>query len=186
MIARQMSRTREIAPLLMVCLLSACGRPDGHRAAPDLAIPINLRCTTCDEFIRCSRQDAPTDAATRRPDSTVYRLKEKTFWAQIATIADYLLQFVQDKTADERPLAIYRQTNGIRTIEHDRDWRAQLDILAARITVPRHSIDQRNGAWYDAAGQKVGQCQALPRREGYALVREFLGKPALAGDGARP
>jgi hypothetical protein len=180
-----MSRTPEIALLLLVCLLSACGRPGGHTAARDFAIPINLRCTTCDDFIRCTRQGLQTNAATGRPDSTVYRLKEKTFWAQIATIADYLLQFARDKTVDERPLAIYRQTGGIRTIEHDRSWRAQIDILAARIMVPDHSIDQRTGAWYDAAGQNVGQCLALPRREGYALVREFLGKPALGGGGAR-
>jgi hypothetical protein len=181
-----MIRTPQIALLLLVSLLGACGRAGGHTSSKDLVIPINLRCTTCDDFIRCTRQDAPANATTGRPDTTVYRLKEKTFWAQIATIADYLLQFVRDKTLDERPLAIYRKTAKARTIEHDRAWRAQVDVLAARITLPDHSIDQRTGAWYDAAGRNVGQCQALPRREGYALVREFLGKPALAGSGARP
>ena len=125
-------------------------------------------------------------APTGRRDSTVYRLKEKTFWAQIATISDYLLQFFRDKTVDERPLAIYRQTADLRIIEHDRAWRAQIDVAAARITVPDHSIDQRSGGWYDAAGRNVGQCRALPRRAGYALVREFLGKPALTGGGAAP
>ena len=152
-----MSRPSEIVLLLLVSLLGACGRPGGHTTSNDLVIPINLRCTTCDDFIRCTRQDAPTNAATARPDNTVYRLKEKTFWAQIATIADYLLQFVRDKTMDERPLAIYRETGTVRTIEHDRAWRAQVDILAARITLPDHSIDQRFGAWYDAAGRNVGQ-----------------------------
>jgi hypothetical protein len=181
-----MSRIPEIVLLLLVSLLSACGRPGGHGVPNDLAIPINLRCTTCDDFIRCTRQDAPTNALTGRPDNTVYRLKEKTFWAQIATIADYLLQFVRDKTVDERPLAIYREAGAVRTIEHDRAWRARIDVTAARITVPDRSIDQRSGNWYDSAGQSVGRCQALPRREGYALVREFLGKPALAGGGARP
>jgi hypothetical protein len=181
-----MSRTPQVALLLLVSLLGACGRPGGHTPSKDLAIPINLRCTTCDDFIRCTRQDAPTNTATGRPDNMVYRLKEKTFWAQIATIADYLLQFVRDKTLDERPLAIYRETGAVRTIEYDRAWRAQIDMTAARITLPDHSIDQRTGAWYSSAGQNVGHCQALPRREGYALVREFLGKPALAGGGARP
>jgi hypothetical protein len=181
-----MSRPPQIVLLLLVSLLGACGRPGGHTTSNDLAIPINLRCTTCDDFIRCTRQDAPTNSRTGRPDNTVYRLKEKTFWAQIATIADYLLQLVRDKTLDERPLAIYRETGGLRTIEHDRAWRAQVDMMAARITLPGHGIDQRTGAWFDAAGQNVGQCKALPRREGYALVREFLGKPALAGSGARP
>ena len=181
-----MSRTPQIALLLLVSLLGACGRPGGHTTFKDLAIPINLRCTTCDDFVRCTREDAPTNSLTGRPDNVVYRLKEKTFWAQIATIADYLLQLVRDKTTDERPLAIYRETGALRTIEHDRAWRAQIDIMAARITLPDHSIDQRTGAWYDSAGRNVGQCQALPRREGFALVREFLGKPALAGAGARP
>ena len=181
-----MSRKSVIALLLLASLLSACGRPGSQPAAGNLAIPINLRCTTCDDFIRCTRQDAQANPATGRPDSTVYRLKEKTFWAQIATIADYLMQFARDKTRDERPLAIYRETGTIRAIEHDRAWRAQVDVPAARITLREHSIDQRTGAWYDPAGQVIGKCKTLPRREGYALLREFLGKTALAGSGARP
>jgi hypothetical protein len=181
-----MSRTPQIALLLLVSLLGACSRPGGNMTARGLAIPINLRCTTCDDFIRCTRPNAPTNTVTGRPDNTVYRLKEKSFWAQIATIADYLLQFVRDKTLDERPLAIYRETGPLRTIEHDRAWRAQIDMMAARITLPDHSIDQRTGAWHDSAGQVVGHCRALPRREGYALVREYLGKPSLAGGGAGP
>jgi hypothetical protein len=181
-----MSRTPQITLLLLVSLLGACGRPGGHTTSKDLAIPINLRCTTCDDFVRCTREDAPTNSPTGRPDNTVYRLKEKTFWAQIATIADYLLQLVRDKTTDERPLAIYRETGKARTIEHDRAWRARIDMTGARITLPDHAIDQRTGAWYDSAGQIIGQCQPLPRRDGFALVREFLGKPALAGAGAGP
>lgn len=186
MIARHMSRVRDVALLLLVCALSACGRTGARANAAELAIPINLRCTTCDDFIRCARHDAQADPAGDQPDNTVYRLKEKTFWAQIATIADYLLQFVREQTADARPLAIYRQAAGTRTIEHDPAWRARIDVPAARITVPGHSIDQRTGAWRDAAGRDIGHCRALPRREGYALVREFIGKPPLAGGGAAP
>lgn len=163
--------------LTALASLAGCGQSGSRpQAAKDFAIPINLRCTTCDDFIRCATQDG-------KPGSVLYRLKEKTFWAQIATIGDYLTQLVRDKTTDARPLTIYREQGGARSIEHDPAWRVQIDAMAARITVLDRQIDQRRGAWLDAAGANVGQCRALPRREGYALVRQFIGKPALPSGG---
>jgi hypothetical protein len=179
-----MPRIRSSLSLLVMACLSACGRPTGPQSSKDFAIPINLRCTTCDDFIRCSSLDAIPDSVTGGRDSVVYRLKEKTFWAQIATIADYLTQLVRDQTTDARPLAIYREHVGVRTMEHDRDWRAQIDVLTARITVLDHAIDQRRGDWLDAADHKIGHCSVLPRRDGYALVRRFLGQAALSTDTA--
>ncbi len=156
-------------------MLSACARPDTAGVVGIMAIPINLKCTTCDDFIRCAESAKPTEAGT------VYRLKEKTFWAQIATIGDYLTQLFRDKTRDERPMAIYRDSAGGRVTLFDPEWRAVIDVAASRITVLDRSIDQKTGALFDQSNQRIGLCAPMPRREGYAMVREFLGKPALVG-----
>jgi hypothetical protein len=154
-------------------------------SAADLAIPINLKCTTCDDFIRCTATAATPDASSGQTPATVYRLREKTFWAQIATIGDYLVQFLREKTTDERPFAVYVDSGAARRIEYDPDARARIDAIAATISLRQESIDQRDGAWRGAAGALLGQCVAMPRKKGYALVREFLGRPALAS-GAAP
>ena len=54
-----------------------------------------------------ARSTAPATPGARQP-LLVYRLKEKSFWQQIATIGDYLFQAFRQKRTDERPLAIYR------------------------------------------------------------------------------
>jgi hypothetical protein len=147
---------------------------DGARAgaASQLAIPINLRCTTCDDFIRCT----PTSPSSADP-VIVYRLKEKTFWAQIATIGDYFIQWLRPKTTDQRPLARYVGEPRDRRIETDESWRAQIDGPAALITLPDSRIDQRDGIWTDLRGAPRGACRAMKRRDGFAMVREFLGRP---------
>ncbi|MCS6947042.1 MAG: hypothetical protein NZM12_05455 [Steroidobacteraceae bacterium] len=144
--------------------------------APALAIPINLRCTTCNDFIRCESGGAVT----------VFRLKEKTFWAQVATIYDYLAQLWRDKTTDERPLAVYREVGGVRRIEENAKWRAHIDATTATITLPHGRISQRDGAWSTVEGKPLGTCIALSRREGFALVRQYLGKPAAPASDRAP
>jgi hypothetical protein len=175
--------SRRITALLSLSLaiLSGVVAAQGT-AAPKLAIPINLRCTTCDDFIRCT--PSPPSGEPR----VVYRLKEKTFWAQVATIGDYLIQWIRPKTSDERPLARYVGEPAGRRIETDARWRARIDSEAALIELPDSRIDQRNGTWTDLQGAVRGQCVALERRDGYALVREFLGRPlpAKAGAGKPP
>lgn len=143
-----------------------------------LLIPINLMCTTCDDFIRCTRTGAVPPGPGARVPAVVYRLKEKTFWAQVATIGDYLVQLFRPKTTDERPFAIYRDDGRAYRIEQGGDARATIDSQAALIGFPDARIDQRNGAWTDLRGQAVGSCAPIRRRDGYALVREILGKPA--------
>lgn len=164
--------------LFTVCALAACSRPAG--SAPEaLAIPINLRCTTCDDFIACREPTALPDPQTGRTPTTVYRLKEKTFWAQIATIGDYLTQLWRDKTTDERPLTVYRDMGTERAIDEVVSWRVTIDATQRTIRVPDGSISQTNGVWHALDGSVRGQCEAMQRRAGYSLVREFLGKPPL-------
>lgn len=168
---------------LAALLLSACGRPGAINPPTSLAIPINLKCTTCDDFIRCAASTAQADPATGRVPVVVYRLREKTFWAQIATIGDYLTQFLREKTADERPYSVYTDTGTARNMEYAPDARARIDTVATTIRLRQESIDQRSGVWRGQGDVLLGQCVAMPRKQGYALVREYLGKPAL-GSGA--
>ncbi len=165
--------------MLLALLLTACnaGKPlvppnDG------LTIKVNLLCTTCDDFLRC-RRDVAAAAAGREP-LLVYRLREKGFWAQIATIGDYLFQLFRQKTSDERPLAIYRDDGLERTVEQVPTM-ALVDAAAGTISLPDGRIDMRNGDWLDLRGARVGRCEAMVRREGYALMREFLGRTPAPG-----
>ena len=168
--------------------LSACnaGRPlvppnDGF------AIPLNLLCTTCDDFLRCRRE--PDDAVGvpgGREPRLAYRLKEKSFWAQIATIGDYLFQVFRQKTTDERPLAIYRDDGRQRTVEQV-PTRAFVDAAAGMLTLPDSRVDLRKGDWLNERGERIGRCEAMVRRDGYAMVREFLGRaPSGAATPANP
>ncbi|MFO1428236.1 MAG: hypothetical protein U1F11_14960 [Steroidobacteraceae bacterium] len=106
----------------------------------------------------------------------VYRLEEKTFWAQIATIGDYLVQLFRPKTLDQRPASVWRRAGGKVSIE--RGLEAAIDAGAQRIDVAGMHIDQRDGAWSDASGRRLGHCSAMTRRDGFALVRELPGRPA--------
>lgn len=173
-------------PLLIAAAVVTAATPVGAAettpAAAPLAIPINLRCTTCDDFIRCTGPGAPRAPAAVREPAIVYRLKEKTFWAQVATIGDYLVQLFRVKTTDQRPLAIYRDDGAARRIDTGTvavGLRAAIDAAAAIIDAGAERIDQRNGQWLDARGVSLGRCVAMQRRDGYNLVRAFLGKPPL-------
>lgn len=184
------ARGRALAAAALLALAAAAGAVTAARAqsgdavpvAPgglpqDLAIPINLLCTTCDDFIRCTRDGAAPPAPGARVPETVYRLREKTFWAQIATIGDYLMQLFRAKTTDERPFSVYHDDGTTRRVEDGGDARATIDAAAALISLPGAAIDQRSGTWTDARGVPIGRCVAIKRREGYAMVREMLGRP---------
>jgi hypothetical protein len=170
---------RLLAATLTLTLILAAATTTTAGAAPAagaLAIPINLLCTTCNDFQRC---EPAAGAAAAQP--VVYRIEEKSFWAQVATIGDYLVQLFRPKTRDERDASVYRSAGSQRRIE--RGLRVRIDSVAQRITYPDASIDQRNGDWLGADGTRLGHCTALTRREGFALVREFLGRPV---SGATP
>ena len=175
-------RTGCAAALLMAALLLSACNAGGAIVPPNdgFAIKVNLLCTTCDDFLRCRREpDTAVAPAGGREPLLVYRLKEKGFWAQIATIGDYLFQLFRQKTGDERPLAIYRDDGRARTVEQA-PTRAAVDGAGGMISLPDSRIDMRNGDWLDLQGARIGRCDAMVRRDGYALIREFLGKPPAA------
>jgi hypothetical protein len=69
-------------------------------AAEQLQIKINLLCTTCDDFLQGTPSGRSTESEFQR-----YRLREKSFFAQIATISDYLIHWIHQQTNDRRPLS---------------------------------------------------------------------------------
>jgi hypothetical protein len=166
-----------------VLLLTGCNA-GGSIVPPNdgFAIKVNLLCTTCDDFLDCRRSGAPTAAPApgAREPLLIYRLREKTFWAQVATIGDYLFRFFRQKQTDERPLAVYRDDGLRRTVEQ-LPTRAFIDGVAGTITLPDSIVDMRSGAWLDTRGETIGSCRALLRRDGYALMREFLGRAPAPG-----
>lgn len=171
-----------LVPLAAVAVLSACnaGKPlvppnDGF------AIKLNLLCTTCDDFLHCRREpdEAVAPPGGREP-RLVYRLGEKSFWAQIATIGDYLFQMFRQKRTDQRPVSIYRDDGITRTVE-PLPTRAFIDAAAGTLVLPDTRIDLRNGDWLNDRGERIGRCEAMVRRDGYQMVREFLGRAPAAG-----
>jgi hypothetical protein len=166
---------RSIALMIVLVSLTACTRNGEPLPRESLAIRINILCTTCDEFLSCA-----TSTAASEPSLRVYRLREKSFWAQVATIWDYLVQWIWRKTADTRPLSLYVERDGARTIT-DVPSLAQLDFVTGRIGLHDSNVDMRDGAWTSLQGSRLGRCEQLSRRDGYALVRRFLGR-SLPGD----
>jgi len=170
-------RRRLVAALAASLVLAACDRGPVALPAESLQIRINLLCTTCDDFLRCERRaDVEAALGTDSPQIyRIYRLREKSFWAQIATIWDYLVQWLQRKTSDERPLTVYLNDGDERSIL-DISGSARVDAAVGLISLPDSSIDMRNGDWRDLRGESQGRCTTLPRREGYAWVRALLGR----------
>ena len=151
--------------------LGGCDRGPPPLPTENLQIRINLLCTTCDDFLRCVR----ANDSGREDLYRLYRLREKSFWAQIATIWDYLVQWLHRKTSDTRPLTVYGNDGTERRVLES-EGRAKVDVAAGLITLPDSSIDMRNGDWRDREGEMVGRCATLPRREGYSWVRGLLGR----------
>jgi len=171
------SQQRSSVPRARLCslilaaalLLGACSRGPEPLAADELRIRINLLCTTCDDFVQCRASDSTAAF-------TLYRLREKSFWAQVATIWDYLIQSLRRKTSDRRPLTVYVDEDGQRRVLSD-DGVAGVDMVSGLISVPGSLIDMRDGSWRSPQGEILGRCVTWPRRQGYAWVRELLGRP---------
>lgn len=159
--------------------LAGCERQQAAVLAEPLHIPINLRCTTCNDFIRCTPAGAagtPGQAQGAAPPSLLtLRLGEMDFWDQAGTIFLYMFQYFSPWTEGERPLTVYREDGASRSIEAG--MVAKLDTRTAIVTTPLGLIDQRSGNWSAADGAVLGQCESMPRREGFRLVRQFLGRP---------
>ncbi len=145
---------------------------------PDLRVGVSELCTVCNDVVRCERSEAATDG----PPLVIYNLLEDTFWQQIATIWDYLVQFISPKTDDLRAMTIYelddRNSLQARVIT---EQEATVDAATLTIRLPADTqIDQRDGRWWrtgaDGSEIELGQCELLDFSDGRDLLASL--KPA--------
>lgn len=157
--------------IILVTLLAGCGaRPP----EADLLIPINVRCSTCTDYIRCDR--ISTSPAVYDPAFNLYVLQPKGPGYEITSITEYFLQFVEPKTSYARPLAVHAQTvseSGQTGRHTSLDHTATIDVTAHRIELSDGWIDQTNGEWHDKDGALQGGCRTLDRQEGGQTVSRF-------------
>lgn len=159
---------------LAVAVLTGCAQP---LPEADLQIPVNAKCTTCEDFIRCDAGSG--NAAVYDPSFHLYQLEPKSFVAQIATVWEFLIQLVHTRTEDFRPLSIYVQGPGdgavSRSVTDGGD--ARTDLVQHRIYLPDGWIDQVTGAWHEADDDVRGACRPLPAAEGRELLKLFTKTP---------
>ena len=161
-------------PLLvaLVMLLAGC---ETKSPETDLLIPINVRCSTCTDYVRCDKTS--DDPAVRNPAFSLYELQAKGPGNDITSITEYFLQFVEPKTSYTRPLAIYAQTvaeSGQPGWHTSLSHTATIDLAGHRIDLPDGWIDQRNGEWHDKDNGIQGACRILDRQEGRQTASLFM------------
>ncbi len=144
------------AGLAAALLLAACVAQD---EPVGLAIAIDRRCTTCDDFVACKAAVGGAEA------QTVYHLQPRSFMAQVETIIDYLLQAVWQRRELEREVRVFSGAPAGPTTTV-----AAVDLAAHRLRIADRVIDQTSGDWLDSSGVRLGTCRLLPLAEGRSLV----------------
>ena len=160
-----------ILPAIILLVLASCSSP----APPvELLIPVNARCTTCEDFIRCDGGSA--NAAVYDASFDIYRLEPKGTLAQLATVWDFLIQLFYTRTEDLRPLSIYAQRRG-ETEAFKRSTtgnaEARIDLVQHRIQLPEGWIDQVTGERHGADEALRGSCRVLGPADGRELLKLF-------------
>lgn len=165
---------RTLLVILVAAFLAGCG---AKAPETDLVIPINVRCSTCTDYIRCD--DASGDPAVNDPAFSLYELQAKGPGYEITTIPEYFLQFVEPKTSYTRPLAVHMQMIG-QSGQLDRhssmEQTATIDIALHRVSLPDAWIDQKNGEWRGTDDSLKGICRMLGRQEGRQMADLFMEK----------
>lgn len=152
--------------IMLVALLAGCGaRPPD----PELLIPVNVRCSTCSDHIRCENEAG--NPAVGDQAFMLYVLEAKGPGNdEITSITAYFLQFVEPKTRFTRPLSVHVQTIGASGQAERRtsmELTASIDRTTHRIELPDAWIDQQNGQWHDKADDSLrGTCRLLDRQDG--------------------
>ena len=171
---------RRILLVLLMGLLAGCRAPP---PAAELLIPVNAKCTTCEDFIRCDAGSG--NAAVYDPTFDLYKLERKGVLAQLATVWEFLIQLFHTRTEDFRPLTVYAQRAGdaaglSRSVTQGGE--ARTDLVSRRIHLPSGWIDQVTGAWHGVDDATRGSCRVLPPAEGRELLKLFadVARPAAS------
>lgn len=167
---------RRVLLVVLLGMLVGCGSPP---PPVELLIPVNAKCTTCEEFIRCGGTTG--NAAVYDPSFDIYRLEPKGTLAQLATVWEFLIQLFYTRTEDFRPLSIYAQRRGF-TEAFERSTRpkaeARIDLVLHRIYLPDGWIDQVTGERHGADDALRGACRVLTPADGRELLKLFAESPA--------
>ena len=170
------SGLRRVSYAILAAGLMGCSSPEPQ---VQLLIPVNDKCTTCEDFIRCDGGSA--NAAVYDPTFDIYQLKPKGTLAQLATVWDFLIQLFHTRTEDVRPLSVYaqrrdeaeafkRSTTG--------NLEARIDLVQHRIRVPEGWIDQVTGEWHGADDTPRGTCRIVASADGREFLKLFTELPA--------
>lgn len=156
---------KKVAVMMLALALAACGPLPGPER--ELVIPVNDLCTTCVDFLRCEADGAADGALT------LYVLEQKTFMAQIATIWQYLVQYVNPRKTDRRGVTVW--THSGQGSASSSTGQAEQDLVSFELRLPGARIDQYTGAWYGAGDTRLGSCRVLARAEGRELLASLRG-----------
>lgn len=157
---------KRLAAMIVALLgLAGCGSLPGPER--ELAIQVNDLCTTCVDFLRCEADGPDGDSLT------LYVLEQKSFMAQIATIWQYLVQYVNPRKTDQRGVTVW--TRGGQGPATRSTGQAEQDLVTFEIRLPAARIDQYTGAWYGAGDTRLGSCRVLTRAEGRDLLNSLRG-----------
>jgi len=167
---------RRVLLAAFVGLLAGCAAPTPQA---ELLIPVNAKCTTCEDFIRCDGGSG--NAAVYDPSFDIYRLEPKGTLAQLATVWDFLIQLFYTRTEDVRPLSIYAQRRGETTAfkrSSTGNAEARIDLVRHRIHLPEGWIDQVTGERHGTNDALRGACRVLAPADGRELLKLFAEAPA--------
>ena len=167
---------RKIVLVVFAGLLAGCAEP---LPQADLLIPVESKCTTCEDFIRCDGGSG--NAAVYDPSFDIYRLEPKGILAQLATVWEFLIQLFHTRTEDLRPLTMYAQrqgTAGVLQRLKTGSGEARIDLIQHRIHVPDGWIDQVTGERHGPDDVTRGACRMLAPADGRALLKLFTDLPA--------
>lgn len=160
---------RRILLLMLVVVLAGCG---AKPPPTDLLIPVNVRCSTCTDYMRC---EAPVvNPAPGEQAFSLYILEARGPGNEITSITEYFLQFAEPKTRYTRPLSVHVQTGGKAGRRSSLGLTAIIDQRAHRIELPDAWIDQRNGEWHGQDDRLRGTCRTLSREEGRQVAGLFV------------
>jgi hypothetical protein len=152
---------KRLAAVIVALLgLAGCGPLPGPER--ELAIQVNALCTTCVDFLRCEAEGSAEGTLT------LHVLEQKTFIAQIATIWQYLVQYINPRKTDRRGVTTWTRSG--EAPASSSSGMAEQDLVRFEIRLPGARIDQYTGAWYGSGDSRLGSCRALARAEGRDLL----------------
>ena len=132
-------------------------------------------CTMCEAIVLCEVASSSTryESIPERGSFTVYHLKTRTFWSQIATIWEWFItNFDSDSlvaTGHARPVNVYAIADGQWSKAQVLDARVSLD--PATIVIDEQTIDRVERRWLRGKpAQPVGYCQRLPLWESLDII----------------